>query len=144
MTDMSTGSESAATEPVVTPPLPPAPETGPYVIVSRYVDYPVNGAIKRAEAGETVTDIPEDSVGWLLDFGYITDPNAVVEEAEAVLSDTEPGAETETQNTAPSVVPPADRVPFEPIQFQRPPDLPLNPLAHPSQSDASQRSEGGD
>lgn len=48
-----------------------APSTGSYRVL-RGVNYPTGGGHEaRAEPGDTVTDLPEDAIGWLLDDGVI-------------------------------------------------------------------------
>lgn len=46
----------------------PAPQS--YRIV-RGVNYPSGAGEKRAEPGDVVDDLPEESIGWLLDDGAI-------------------------------------------------------------------------
>jgi len=35
------------------------------------LNYPAKGREKRAEAGDVVTDLPADAVGWLTEQGHI-------------------------------------------------------------------------
>lgn len=50
-------------------------------IVLKGIDYPPN---KRAEAGEVVSDLPKDSIPWLLESGIIERAGSTKAQAEPI------------------------------------------------------------
>jgi hypothetical protein len=62
-------------------------------LVLKGIDYPPN---KRAEAGEVVSDLPKDSIPWLLESGIIERTGATKAEVE-----TKPAIKAEDVDTQP-------------------------------------------
>lgn len=54
------------------------------------IDYPPN---KRAEAGDTISDLPEKSVAWLLDSGFIEPLDGKSKKTNPKVVDFNPDAE---------------------------------------------------
>lgn len=49
------------------------------------IDYPPN---KRAEVGDTVDDLPANSIKWLVDTGAIEDASKPAKKAEVIVEET--------------------------------------------------------
>jgi hypothetical protein len=69
------------------------------------LDYPPN---KRAEAGDLVSDLPEKSVAWLLDSGFIEelDGKKTSKKTSTIIEET-PVAQIEDESSVPTEETPA-------------------------------------